>query len=348
MSFFASEYHEAREKFLVDAEAYGLRNTRYRIPHEASSELFLDFAFVKRNSRRLLVHISGTHGVEGYVGSAVQRAILAEPSPASDASLLFVHALNPYGMAFCRRANGNNVDLNRNFTAQPLGNEDYAYFDSYLNPKSQLEFFTGLVRGFVQYKRLGLARSAQAIASGQPGWPRGLFYMGRGVQREIQLVQEILRSHFSEVEEGFVIDVHSGLGEWKDEMLFADEDVDPAASEIFPLLFGRALNRPDPAQGSYINQGRISGAFRAALPKARLHCLIQEFGTYPFAKVLNGLRRENFEWHANGAVGGASPASQARMLELFCPADEDWRKNVVELGVRRWRECLEYFRGQTL
>ena len=50
----------------------------------------------------LLVHVSGTHGAEGYSGSAVQLALLrrwaADPAarPAG-VRVALVHALNPFG-----------------------------------------------------------------------------------------------------------------------------------------------------------------------------------------------------------------------------------------------------------
>jgi hypothetical protein len=341
VNFFSSNYHEAREKFLALAESYGLRNVRFRVPHEASSELFLDFAFVRRNPERLLIHLSGTHGIEGYLGSAVQSAILSDPTPATDASLLFVHAVNPYGMQFFRRANGNNVDLNRNYTRNPQPNPDYAAFNSYLNPRTQLEFLTGKISGFYSMKRFGPARTAQAVASGQNSHPKGLFFMGERIQREVQLLQEILRSHFSGVKEAIAIDLHSGLGTMGEEMLFVDEDVNPLARELFTQLFGRAPTLPDPAQGSYINQGRLSDAIRDALSAAKVHCVLQEIGTYPAGKVLDALRQENFEWHANGH--GASPSTQAKMLEMFCPSNPAWRESALRVGKTRWHQSANYF-----
>ena len=109
------------------------------IATEKSSGLTIDLALYRGNSKSLLIHISGTHGTgkcflwipgidvgaslvltsthncpyfpsEGYVGSAVQSALLSNKSlfediPEERTSVLFVHALNPFGMAFWRRWN---------------------------------------------------------------------------------------------------------------------------------------------------------------------------------------------------------------------------------------------------
>jgi hypothetical protein len=303
----------------------------------------VDFAFVKRDPEQLLIHISGVHGIEGYLGSAVQTAILKESSAKGKASLLFVHAVNPYGMMLGRRANAENVDLNRSYAKTRKENPDYALFDSYLNPKNSLQLYTGMLSGFLAQKRLGQARTTQAVASGQDSHPHGLFYMGKKVQREVQVIQEILRSHFSEVRQAVAIDLHSGLGKPGDEMLFVDSDIDPEAPGFFAAHFGRPVNALDPAAGIYINQGRLSGALRDALPGAKLHYALQEMGTYPAGKVLRALRIENFEWHQNGPVTGASERTKAMMMEAFCPADPAWRENALELGKKRWQQAALSF-----
>jgi hypothetical protein len=41
--------------------------------------------------------------------------LLGKRSIAPNVAVVFIHAVNPYGMSFWRRWNENNVDLNRNF-----------------------------------------------------------------------------------------------------------------------------------------------------------------------------------------------------------------------------------------
>ena len=64
----------------------------------------------------LVVHTSGVHGAEGYTGSPIQIAWLKEcPLKKEERpTMIFVHAVNPYGMAHYRRFDQDNVDLNRN------------------------------------------------------------------------------------------------------------------------------------------------------------------------------------------------------------------------------------------
>lgn len=86
-----------------------------------------------------IIHSSGTHGVEGYLGSAVQLRFLhsiflqneehllqsnGQNNNARESGkvrkILLIHAVNPYGMRHHRRTNENNVDLNRNVLANDM------------------------------------------------------------------------------------------------------------------------------------------------------------------------------------------------------------------------------------
>src|SRR5512139_1654614 len=69
-----------------------------------------------RNPRATLFLSSGMHGVEGFFGSALQLTALeqlfGEKAPSAHLAVVMLHALNPYGFAWRRRVNEDNVDLN--------------------------------------------------------------------------------------------------------------------------------------------------------------------------------------------------------------------------------------------
>ena len=73
---FSDSYSEARSKFLDAARAAGAHLAHYRHPEARGpreAELFFDVAVLgpRTATRRLLVGC-GTHGIEGYSGSAAQ------------------------------------------------------------------------------------------------------------------------------------------------------------------------------------------------------------------------------------------------------------------------------------
>ena len=85
------------------------------------------------DAQALLIISSACHGVEGFCGSGVQNALLADPAwhaaaERAGVAVLYIHALNPYGFSWLRRTTHENVDLNRNFQdfSKPLPhNEAY-------------------------------------------------------------------------------------------------------------------------------------------------------------------------------------------------------------------------------
>jgi hypothetical protein len=120
--FFADTYAGARDKFLSAARAARCDLFIYRLPNHMGpdgQELTIDVGKLgSAEPQALLVLISGTHGVEGFCGSGCQVGFLIdrlyEALPVNCGALL-VHALNPYGFAWLRRVNEDNIDLNRNF-----------------------------------------------------------------------------------------------------------------------------------------------------------------------------------------------------------------------------------------
>merc|ERR1712072_1043160 len=76
--FFAQSYFQARALFLDKASAAGAQ--LHRIPLNESNPtlrgLSIDVAVLKGDPKKLVLHIAGTHGTEGFVGSAIQSAWL--------------------------------------------------------------------------------------------------------------------------------------------------------------------------------------------------------------------------------------------------------------------------------
>src|SRR5262249_55553127 len=118
-ALFSDDYFVLRERFRHHAESRGANLISFPIHAEGPSkeELTIDVAWLGNpKPTRGLLHICGTHGVEGYAGSAIQAKILSEPLVIpSRRAVVFIHGLNPWGMAHLRRFNESNVDLGRNF-----------------------------------------------------------------------------------------------------------------------------------------------------------------------------------------------------------------------------------------
>src|SRR5689334_17575661 len=143
-SWFSPDFAAARERFRDAATRAGaaLHTLGLAAKGPRGEPLAIEVAWVgSAKPRRVFLHTSGLHGVEAFTGSAVQLALLdAPPAPSADGALVVAHVLNPYGMAWLRRANENNVDLNRNFLLNGERFEGapalYRTLDPLLNPQS--------------------------------------------------------------------------------------------------------------------------------------------------------------------------------------------------------------------
>ena len=163
----------------------------------------LDIAVFKGNSNSLILHISGTHGVEGYVGSEIQTDLLKNIRIQNNTcypTIIFVHGLNPFGMKYFRRVNENNVDLNRNALFQnehksltdcsTSHRKDYSIIDNIINPKYKFSYsiFQKLYRFFKMIYaiiRYGFTRCKRAMVTGtyNDNFKKGLFYGGNKLEK---------------------------------------------------------------------------------------------------------------------------------------------------------------------
>ena len=127
-----------------------------------------------------------------------------------------VHILNPHGMAWLRRFNESNVDLNRNFL---IPGEDYKgappgykLLDSFLNPPSRPPWDFFYLRAGWLMVRYGMPTLKQVVAGGQYEYPKGLFFGGKQLEEGPQKYQTYVAEYLATVERLVVIDVHTGLG----------------------------------------------------------------------------------------------------------------------------------------
>src|ERR1700733_1830036 len=98
---FASDYSEARDKFLSAARVANATMARYDNPTKGpkGEALSTDVARIgPEDAKKIVVTISSTHGVEGYCGSGFQVDWLASVGAAGlpkDTAGVFVHPINP-------------------------------------------------------------------------------------------------------------------------------------------------------------------------------------------------------------------------------------------------------------
>ena len=347
-TFFSPDYATARERFRAAARVAGAGLDALALDARGPQDetLTIDIARLgERGAPRVLLHTSGLHGVEAYAGAAIQLAALAAPPvPPAGCALILVHVLNPYGMAWLRRANENNVDLNRNFIAPGERRERppglYARLDPVLNPPSPpgADRFLLRLAGFAA--RHGLRAVKQAIAEGQYEFPRGLFYGGAALEPGPQLYLDWLQRNVPPSAYLLALDAHTGLGRKARETVILEPGVSTTPPDRLARALGRSLVDPAAGQAAYRIRGGMGGALPRALPGARIDFVLQEIGTRPALAVLHALREEN-RCHHHGAGRIDHPARQA-LRKALCPAEPAWRRCAVALGLSLLRAAAKW------
>ncbi|MBA4031043.1 MAG: DUF2817 domain-containing protein [Planctomyces sp.] len=287
---------------------------------------------------KVLVVSSGVHGVEGFFGSAVQVALLEQWASSSPPPIqcVFLHGLNPFGFAWLRRFDEHNVDPNRNFLLAGEAfegvDEGYARHDAFLNPRrppARWEPFT--LKALWLIARYGMPALRQAVAGGQYRYPRGLFFGGAGPSRMQKLLGENLPRWLKGSQRVVHLDFHTGLGPWGGCKLLIDYPLKERQRGWLTEWFGAdSFEACESRDISYDAKGGFGRwcVSRGLAPEYLFACA--EFGTYGPVQVLAGLRAENQAHHWGSPVAASTLRAKARLKELFCPASEAWRSQVIE------------------
>lgn len=352
-NYFSPDYETARGRFREAATAAGAVLHAIALPDRGprGEALSIDIAWLGATApRRALLHTTGLHGVEAYTGSAVQLALLGEPpAPGPQDALVLVHVLNPWGMAWLRRTNAANVDLNRNFLfdGEPWSGAPALYrgLDPLLNPPSPPARDAFALRSAAAVMRHGFHRVKQAVAEGQYEFPRGLFFGGYELQPEPRLYAQWLRRHLAGASYLFALDLHTGLGRRGTDTLVPQARTNATPSPALGRALGRSLVDTARASVAYTVRGGLGTALPAILPGVRIDFLLQEIGTRSPLAVLHALREEN-RWHFFGDGSIVHPAKLG-LREALCPEAADWRRLAVARGLALAQAAARWTFDQT-
>lgn len=330
-------YDASRKRFrsLAPAAGWELEEHAIEALGPAGERLTIDVAISPASSpRRTVVISSGLHGVEAPLGAATQNALLqAEPALATrypDVRFVFMHALNPFGFAWLRRMNEDNVDLNRNFL---LDGEEYrgsveAYrqLEPLLNPAGPPRALDAFyLRAGLAVLRHGMAAVKQAVAGGQYDYPRGLFFGGSGPSATQRILREHLPRWVGDVPQAVHLDIHTGLGPWGTYKLLLDASMSPERQARMVEWFGADSVQPSRSDGvAYEARGAIGPWCEQVLGGIDYHQACAEFGTYGPLKVLAGLRKENQATHWADPKSAITMETRRRLLDLFSPPVKAW------------------------
>lgn len=335
---FSQSYREARQRFLAAATRAGATVEAHVHPLKGAEgeEIAMDAAPVgSADAPSLFVVSSGTHGPEGFAGSACQLALLGDELLARAArggiALLLVHAVNPYGFSHTMRTNEDNIDLNRNFNdfSQPYpANDTYEQVHPLLVPATWPPSDEDEARLAEAMAKVAGIRTP-GVSSGQATHPDGLFYSGTAPSWSNRTVRAILRKHGAGRKHIAWIDVHTGLGPYgHGEKIFGRHSAETLARARD--WWGRDLMVSTMTDSvSPRTTGHITGSAPQECPDSAITPMTLEYGTLPNPDVRRALRGQAWLFgHPDAPADTANAIRRATRDAFYIDAD-DWKGMIL-------------------
>lgn len=345
---YSASYTSARGKFVAAAEQAKGALRSFVHPDKTTPDgkpLAIDVArFGDPKAARQALFVSGTHGQEGFSGSAVQIGWMRAGGPSrlpKDLGVVLVHGLNPYGFAHFTRTTENNVDLNRNFIDRSAGaapaNPRYDTLHEDLKIRDWTDEENARVDKAMAAFTETHGRDAlfDTLARGQYRHPDGLIFGGTDREWSNATLETIVKEMFADAEKVAFIDWHTGIGDYgKPFFLCFNEAGGP--------LFARACDwwgkenvdgvRPHGMERPNYT-GLVFQGVQRFLGNRQMCGAVIEFGTRGLG-MRRVLRLDQWLRRQTDLDPDARATLQADMMDAFCPFDGQWRKDTLESGLK--------------
>ena len=349
---FSANYTQARMKFRQAAAQAGADLEEVGHPERGrdGEDLATDVAWLgPRDAERVLVTLSGTHGVEGFCGSGAQVDWLnrgeASRRPAG-LGVLIIHAINPYGFSWLRRVTHENVDLNRNwvdFSAPLPANPGYDALSEAAVPlvwTDQSQADSARVLG-AYLGANGPAALQQALSGGQYNHPEGIFFGGAAPTWSRRTQTAIFAEYLSQAGRVGIIDYHTGLGPWGFGEQIVTDAPGSAAFARARAWYGAAVTSP--SAGTSTSAPITGDGLEAAprlLPHAQVTGMAIEVGTLPLNDVLLALRADAWLHGYGDPLAPAAAPIKARIRDAFYGDSDDWKGMVAGQSLLAMRQAV--------
>jgi hypothetical protein len=339
---FSADYATARKRFLNAADAAHGTLRSYENPNRGplGETLVTDCAwFGPKEAGKVLVVMSGTHGVEGFCGSGIQLDWLEEGNTAtlpSGHAVLLVHAVNPHGFAWIRRVTEENVDLNRNFMdfSRPLpensGYDELA--DALVPPALSGPLWDRAEAAIAKFRAAkGDAAFHAARSAGQYKHASGIFYGGTAPTWARRTEEAIIadydlagRHHVAG------IDLHTGLGPFGYGELIVMPRLDSAHGKRLVAWYECVIPMGDANSVASTRSGLGPQRWEELLGDRVTFATI-EYGTRPRWTVFAALQADawlhaytNVDWNA-----AQTKRIKSDLKDAFFPDSAAWREMVL-------------------
>ncbi|MCE4565445.1 DUF2817 domain-containing protein [Maribellus sp. CM-23] len=357
LAYYQDSWGECRDAFRQQAENLKSRFDSVEVfsvslESATDDDLTIDFCYVppRDTTEKLVVLVSGTHGIEGYVGSAVQQMLMSEffqPEMFSNTGLLLVHGLNAWGFKHQRRFSENNVDLNRNFSLDrslfETQNGGFVALYDMLTPKGELDmnsignrFF--MLKAIRKIAQKGMPALLQAFAQGQYQYPEGIYFGGQNFEQQVEILTRVLSEKASPFHMLLNLDLHTGFGERGELHLFPNPVDDSVLKHSMEKVFdGYRIDWGD-SDDFYTVHGQMVEYISSLFPGKLSMPMLMEFGTLNTGSTVGAVKSahisivENQGAHYGYKTQQDSLKAKAGYYEMFYPPSEKWRTNALHVS----------------
>lgn len=358
--YYKNTYDESDAHFALQFAKLKKSNSKAQLHEFQYSEGTIKSYFIPAKSKQqsLLVMISGTHGIEAFTGSAVQRWLLDQEINTENTAILMIHGLNLFGFKNFRRVNEHNIDLNRNFILDrnkfQSHDEKYMQLNSFLNPNyspslslfDRIEFFYKALINILKYSMESLRSS---ILKGQYSYPNGLFFGGTKNEIQSHLITDLIQNFMKPYKKIFLIDLHTGYGERSKLHLLAGKSTDNNSTALLKVFTPEEVDFAD-KKNFYAVNGELLDYFINEINqtyKTETIGIVFEYGTMDSHKIggsVESLRRvilENQNFHYP-ASPDTSTQIKSIYKEMFYPSDQVWRTTILQQTEVKMKKIFQY------
>lgn len=335
---FNPDWHSAHLAFLDCCKRHGLVVETISHPMSGPNGERLGTALAwygPRDSERVLVLVSGTHGLEGLAGSGCQLSWIENGGLSRlphGTGVLIVHILNPWGCAWGRRQTEENIDLNRNFRdfeSEPPKNAQYGE----LHERLVVADRSNLSRALVELRaELGADNLANALFQGQYTHPTGIGFGGQRPAWSNDILRDALKRNCSDVEQVIVIDIHTGLGEYAAASILSMASCGSKAADCAKRVFGRDLIEVNAEHSPlpYLVKGDLCTSIASEFGTGSFGIAL-EFGTFESSSLVE-LQIWDCWLHNFGEFDSPMAVEhRSKLRDFFYPQEVSWKQKVAAL-----------------
>ncbi len=357
--YWKADYKSSRADFLKKAEVLsrtftGTELKAIRVPSKLADELFVDVFYIPalKNTKNLIILSCGTHGIEGFAGSAIERMVMEKyltKENLTQTGILLIHANNPYGFNYLRRVTENNVDINRNCDVSPelfaTENDGYSKLYSFINPDKPASLGSCQNVFFVERAILKILKATmpvlrQAVLQGQYQYPEGLYFGGKGFEPQVLALRPVLAKYAAKYDQLIQIDLHTGYGERGKMHLFPNPAKSPEIKAATEKLYEGYQIDWGNSKDFYTITGDFANLVANVIPGKPIVPMTLEYGTMDSQKTMGSLRSiqnmilENQGFHHGYRNKRTERKVKEWALEMYSPSSPVWRTMVMEQSVK--------------